>query len=80
MAECFPVKKCTTFGGQHGGNEDPADSGPKNGGSMPGGNGGHGIVMVVSCMLCDVVVAEFPPDEDAAGEGDIKYFCFCYKV
>ena len=58
MAECFPVKKCTTFGGQHGGNEDPADSGPKNCGNMPSGNMlesrlgigigiGIGIVMVV---------------------------------
>ena len=48
MAECFPVKKCTTSGGQHGDNEDPA----QNGGSMPGGNVlvscvGIGIVMVV---------------------------------
>ena len=43
MAECFPVKKCTTSGGQHGDNEDPA----QNGGSMPGGNGGFGIVKVV---------------------------------
>ena len=52
MAECFPVKKCTTFGGQHRDKEDAANCGPKNGGSMPGGNVlvscvGIGIVMVV---------------------------------
>ena len=55
MAECFPVKKCTTFGGQHADdNEVPADSGPKNCGNMLSGNMlesrldvGIGIVMVV---------------------------------
>ena len=84
MTQCFPGKKNTDTGGQGGDvvEDDPAEDGPTNFDIELWESRGIGMFIVVWVVTEEAPaigttggpdgLEEFIPDDDAAGEGDIK--------